>query len=182
MSLQELLHPCQLCGYGYLVNPCVTASSRWSRIRVSASSWVHGARPYMSRGKSVWYVLTTCLSVTMVAALVARKEITRGGGYIPLSLFVLQPSSYLPDVNPTQLICSHITVVMRNMLTIAAPSRMTTCTTGVGELSCTGTRSSKQPPRSVFFTFIRCCHFTCFVVQRYQALDMIFGLFMRSCP
>ena len=36
----------------------------------------------------------------------------------------------------------------RNILTIAAPSRMTTCTTGVGELSCTGTRSSKQPPRS----------------------------------
>ena len=36
----------------------------------------------------------------------------------------------------------------RNMLTIAVSSRMTTCTTGVGELSCTGTRSSKQPPRS----------------------------------
>ena len=36
----------------------------------------------------------------------------------------------------------------RNMLTFAAPSRMTTCTTGVEELSCTGTRSSKQPPRS----------------------------------
>ena len=36
----------------------------------------------------------------------------------------------------------------QNMLTIAASSRMTTCTTGVGELSCIGTRSSKQPPRS----------------------------------
>ena len=36
----------------------------------------------------------------------------------------------------------------RNMLTIAAPPRMTTCTTGVGELCCTGTRSSKKSPKS----------------------------------
>ena len=88
-----------------------------------------------------------------------------GGRYISLSLSVLQPSSYLRDVHPTKIVCSHVAVVMysrniwivnkkmsaksdRNMLAIAAPSRMTTCTTGVGELSCTGTRSSKQPSRS----------------------------------
>ena len=33
----------------------------------------------------------------------------------------------------------------------------------------------------VYFTFIRCCHFASFVIQRYQALGMIFGL-MRSSP
>ena len=32
-----------------LLYPCFTASSMWSRIRVSSSSWVHGARPDTSR-------------------------------------------------------------------------------------------------------------------------------------
>ena len=36
----------------------------------------------------------------------------RGGGYISLSLFMLQPSSYLRDVHPTQLVCSYIAVVV----------------------------------------------------------------------
>ena len=130
----------------------------------------------MSRGTSVWYVLTTCLSVTMVAALVAKKwkssilfltmqtNAAADTFPSPCSCFSLR-SSYLRDVHPTQLVCPHIAVVMwcmntcivnnkmsaksgRNMLTLAAPSRMTTCMTGVGELSCTGTRSSKQPTRS----------------------------------
>ena len=35
-----------------------------------------------------------------------------GDGYISLSLFVLQPSSCLRDVHPTQLVCSHAAVVM----------------------------------------------------------------------
>ena len=55
---------------GILSYPCFTASSWWSRIRVSASSWVHGARPYMSQGTSAWLVF----SVEMVAALVAKNE------------------------------------------------------------------------------------------------------------
>ena len=36
------------------------------------------------------------------------------------------------------------------MFTIAAPSMMLTCTLGLGELPCEGTRSSKQPSRSDF--------------------------------
>ena len=74
MPLQEQPRPCQLFEW----IPCFTASSRWSRIRVSASSWVHGARPNTSRdwvhSPPVWHVLMTCLSVAMVAALVAKNE------------------------------------------------------------------------------------------------------------
>ena len=63
----------------------------------------------------------------------------------------------------------------RNMLTIAAPWRMTTCTTGVGELSCTGTRSSMQPPRSESTS----CHRVLPLRVQCQALGKIFG-FLRS--
>ena len=122
-------------------------------------------------------MLTTCLSVAMVAAVAAKNEKLyivvvnaekRGGGYISLSVFVLQPSIKLSarcSSHTTSLLTRCSCDVMygrntwivnkkmsaksgRNMLTIAASSRMTTCTTGVGGLSCTGTRSSKQPPRS----------------------------------
>ena len=88
----------------------------------------------------------------------------RVGGYISLSLFVFQLSARSLSHTISLLACCCCDVMYgrntwiinkkmsaksgRNMLTIAAPSRMTTCTTGVGELFCTGTRSSKQPSRS----------------------------------
>ena len=105
---------------GILSCPCFTASSRWSRIRVSASSCVHGARPYMSRGHisvicaddlfvSDNGCCTSCQKWKTYPVVNAEKC---GGGYISLSLFVLQPSSYLWDVYPIQLVCSHAAVVM----------------------------------------------------------------------
>ena len=122
-------------------------------------------------------MLTTCLSVATVAALAAKKwkknlycccqcRETRRRIHFPLrvraSAFKLfaRCSSHTTSL----LTCCSCDVMYdrntwvvnkkmsaksgRNMLTIEAPSRMTICTTGVGELSCTGTRSSKQPPRS----------------------------------
>ena len=148
--------------------PCFAAFSRWSRIRVSVSSWVHGVRPHKSHGTSVWYVLTTCLSVAMVVALAAKNEKplycccqcreTRRRIHFPLlvraSAFKLSARC---SSHTTSLMYGRNTWIVNkkmsatsgwNMLTIAASSRMTTCTTGVGELPCTWTRSSKQPPRS----------------------------------
>ena len=66
------------------------------------------------------------------------------------------------------------------MLTIAAPSRMTTYTTGVGELSCTGTRSSKQPPISEYTS--RSPDAATSRALMYYALDMIFGLLCDHVP
>jgi len=61
-----------------LVQPCLTASSTWSSILVSASSWVHGARPATSRGcvqsTSLWCVLMICFSVSVFVILVARNS------------------------------------------------------------------------------------------------------------
>ena len=160
---------------GILSYPCFAASSRWSRIRVSVSSWVHGARPYKSRGTSVWYVLTTCLSVAMVVALAAKNEKlycccqsreTRRRIHFPLivraSAFKL--SARCSSHTTSLLTCCSCDLMYgrntwivnkkmsaksgRNMLTIAASSRITTCTTGMEELPWTWTRSSKQPPRS----------------------------------
>ena len=38
--------------------------------------WLHGARSCISRSTSTWYVLTACVSVAVVAALVAKYENT----------------------------------------------------------------------------------------------------------
>ena len=109
-------------------------------------------------------MLTTCLSVAMIAALaVVVNADTRGGGYISLpsaSKLSARCSSHATSL----LTCYSCGVVYgrntwivnkklsansgRNILMIAASSRTTTCTTVVEELFCTGTRSSKQPPRS----------------------------------
>ena len=175
MSLQELPHPCQLC--------------EWVSYHALVSQHLPGGVGFVYLllhvcmeqdliclgGTSVWYVLTTFLSVTMVAVLAARKNYRVfintekcGGGYISLSLFVLQPSIKLSvrcSSHTTSLLtccscdvmwCRNTWIINkkmsaksgRNILTIAASSRMMTCVTGVAELSCTGTRSSKQPPRS----------------------------------
>ena len=60
-----------------LLYPCLTASSTWSKILVSASLWLQGSRPATSwawiQTTSLWCVLMTCLSVSVVASLVARK-------------------------------------------------------------------------------------------------------------
>ena len=120
-----------------LLYPCFIASSMWSRIRVSASSWVHGARSRdWVHSTPVWHVLMTCLSVAMVAALVAKNKnnsillslmrrnscqfpgivldgSTRRRIPFPLSVFVFWPSSYLRYIHPTQhLVCSRVPVAM----------------------------------------------------------------------
>ena len=117
---------------------------------------------------------------------------TRGGGYISLpSAFKLSArcsshaTSLLTCCSCGVMYGRNIWIVNkklsansgRNILTIAAPSRTTTCTTGLGELSCLGTRSFKQQPRSESTSLhFRCCRSACCVVQRYQALGVIFGL------
>ena len=68
---------------------------------------------------------------------------------------------------------------VRNMLTIAALSRMTNCTSTVlygNEIFQAATQIR------VYFTFIRCCHLACLVVQCYKALGMIFGLLCNHVP
>ena len=69
------------------------------------------------------------------------------------------------------------------MLTIAAPSIMTTCTTGVvGIVLYRNDIFQAATQIRVHFTFIRRCHFAFFVVQHYQALDKIFGLLCDHVP
>ena len=61
-----------------LVYPSFTASSTCSKMRVSASSCVHGARPDVFwdqvQRTSAWWVLIMCLPVSRALTQVARKE------------------------------------------------------------------------------------------------------------
>ena len=123
-------------------------------------------------------MLTACLSVAIVAALAAKNEKlynncccqcreTRRRIHFPLlvraSAFKL--SAKCSSHTTSLLTCCSCDVMYgrntwivnkkmsaksgRNMLTIAAPSRMTTCTTGVGELSCTRDLPSSHPDQSL---------------------------------
>ena len=129
MSLQELPHPCQLC--------------EWVSCHTLVSQQLPGGEGF------VYLLLHECMEEDLILCLhisvICPDELFVSGNGCCTSCqkWVVMYGRNIWIVNKNMSAKSG-----RNMLTIAAPSKSMTCTTGLEELSCTGTRSSKQPPRS----------------------------------